>query len=223
MNKYLVLVMISIVTIFYGCEKSMIETVEVSKPALTINFEKFSLSVENNTLVFSTENDLYECFDYLSELGDKHFDEFEKAIGFSSFRTHYKFDSLNLALFNDDLYKTLLNHNREIIVSGYIFCDDPLSNKIYASELIDGCSILHSSPSFIVDRDQDVFSVLKGSPSLKNSAACPPNHPDEFEIEHNSRVINCKIEYSNGIIKYLKASMSRWYWGGGTSLLVTTS
>ncbi len=175
-------------------------------------------------LVFDSEHDLYTCFEYLEELGDENFDDFEKAIGFSSYRSCFKFDSDKLSLFDDDLYKTLLNPERKIVVGGFILQDDPKEDKIYATEIVDGCLKTSSSPSFTVNRDQDIFSAIKGEVLLKSTSGCGGLPPRVFTINYKSYEIDCKMWYISGITKALKASMSRnWGFWGGYPMLIQTA
>lgn len=220
-NSLLFLTVVVSSLIVISCNKS--EDIVIVEPSSIIGFDNFSLSIENNTLIFESKDDLDACFDYLDRLGDENFDVFEKAIGYSSYRSYYKFDSIKSSLFEDDLYKTLLNPERKIVVGDFLLQDCPLENKIYATRIMDECQLSSDQEPIIVDRNEDVFSILNGEVPLKSTSTCPGKE-DQFEFFFQGYVVNCKLIYYKGIVKYLKAQMTRnWGIWGGYPMLITTS
>jgi hypothetical protein len=85
-----------------------------------IDNERFSLIVDNNTLIFCNLEDLYQCTDYLNEIGEQNFDAFEESIGFYSYRRALS-DSPIESSYPNELISTLFNPDNKIIIGNSIF------------------------------------------------------------------------------------------------------
>lgn len=138
-NNFVLLFFLSTCILFITSCNEKEENNVLENNALKVDFEKFSVSVENNTLIFESEEDLKGCIDYLVEIGEENFNEFEKAIGYHSYRRTGK----ELAGFEDALMKTLINPYKEIVLCDYLISSD-FKNKTavaYKLDELDKCNL----------------------------------------------------------------------------------
>lgn len=131
------------------------------------------MSVKDNTLVFSSEENFQKCIDFLNSVGDENFDEWENHYGFNSFRRSPSFK--NVKEKTDNLFATLLNCNSEIIIGANKFTIDFNKEKVYvsyANEIIDTKSEAGTSASITTEYDftDDIFSIIeKGGAETKGT------------------------------------------------------
>jgi hypothetical protein len=205
-----------------SCQKETDENITSPQPQV-YDFETFSLSVIDNTLAFESEAELNKCFTYLAKLGDENFDSFEEGINYMSYRRFFT-DMKEKSRFDEELYSTLLNPEGEIIVGDYLLQDRPEEDNILVYKM--DCENRNSEeslvPDIVVNRDQDVFKVIRGEAPLKSVTRdlCKDNKPGttiyDFKVD-----IDIKTQFNTGIIKYFKAKISRpWCIGCGITLRV---
>lgn len=99
-----------------SCTKDNLE--QVNDQSLFTNLpDSVTVNVDNGRLVFDSEESLQTCINYLSAIGDDKFDEFESALGYTSFRTANDALPENV---DDELFATLMNDQQQIEVAGYL-------------------------------------------------------------------------------------------------------
>lgn len=228
MFRYLLSLLITIAGISFlsSCNKNDNKFFENNNKNI-FDFEIFSISLIDNTLIFENEKQLNACFEYLNTLGDDNFDEFESILGYVSYRTFFAKSDDNSKLFSDELYATLLNPEGKIIVGKYLLHDLPNENQICAFRLDNDFRILNKTdiPDYVVTRDQDIFEEINNKGQLKSISSlsyCNGKHPsviiNDFGVE-----IKITTEYNKGIFHFLKAKISRpWCIGCGLTLSVST-
>ncbi len=96
----------------------------ISKVAIPMN-------VKDNTLIFSSEENLQNCINFLNSIGDEKFDDWENYYCFNSLRRSQNFK--NAEEKTDNLFATLLNCNSEIIIGSNKFTIDFDKEKVYVS------------------------------------------------------------------------------------------
>ena len=144
------------------------------------NYTKFEadvinlpVSVENNTLVFETEENYQKCLDFLGDADTKQLNDFEKVLNFESLRSCDKSKELED---EDELFLTLLNPQRSIVISNYIFTVDFNKEHTYVSPVVEDNN-LKSTNTLEFSWNDDVFeyietgerSLLKRRKFCKNS------------------------------------------------------
>jgi len=189
-----------LLTIFNGCQKDdpIISQMtdgdqpqEVVTNPMFVGLNDIAFSVENNRLVFESEEEFQKGIDFLANLGDENFPLFEKEIDFKSYRLEYKNNPEKAELFPDELFQTLLNPEMEIVVGQYLFKEDPINQKTYAYELElnESCnfkSINTEKPDFLVY--EDAFPIIRGEEtlSLKSAPRCRNNNDKKKEWSFQS-------------------------------------
>lgn len=135
-----------------------------------INQASVPFRVENNTLVFSSEDNFQKGIDFLNSLGDENFDEWEDNFSFNSLRSSSSFEKVHQK--TDNLFATLLNSNSEIIIGANKFTVDFIEEKIYSTFIEDneevsiGVGSSHNKETIFSFND-DVFSILKNEAEPK--------------------------------------------------------
>ena len=119
------------------------------------------VTVEENTLVFESEQDLQKCLDLLKEADIKQLDDFEKTLNFESYRTSHKGsideDDPN---FSDELFLSIINPNAEIIVAQHVLRVDFDNEKTIVAP-VNSNNSLKSGSSITFDWDEDIFEYLE--------------------------------------------------------------
>lgn len=210
-NIYLVLVLVCAgMVMFNSCEKETTENVQQVKT----DFDSFSVSVENNTLVFETQEDLQECINYLVEIGEENYDEFEKQLGYHSFRSTGK----ELIGFDDPIMKTLINPNFENVICGYLLVSDFEAETTFAYKLLDAdiCEldqvIKNELDMVQLSFDDDFFEYIEKGVLLKSTsdyciADIDTDNVDDYKVggaDDQKITVRTKVEYRRSTFyKYL--------------------
>ncbi len=187
-----------LLTIFNGCQKDdpIISQMtdgdqpqEVVTNPMFVGLNDIAFSVENNRLVFETEEEYEKCIEFLSQLGDENFSAFEYEIGFESFNSVYKDDPEKSKVFIDELYKTLLNPEMEIVIGGYLFTEIPQKERTLVSEYLteEDCILKSSANStgFEVNWNDDAFRILNGEDDITLKSGC-----SSAQYNEDSHVVN---------------------------------
>jgi len=220
-----------LLTIFNGCQKDdpIISQLTDEQPQevvtnpMFVGLNDIAFSVEDNRLVFESEEEFQKCIDFLANLGDKNFPLFEEEIGFESYRLAFENNAEKAELFPDELFQTLLNPEMEIIVGQYLFKEDPINQKTYAYEF-ENCET--DIKSAIINKyefrsSDDIFALLKGEPSLK-STYCDGNKLGYYYWNTSSGQVQYKIVYQTGLYKSLQAKIKKDHSGGAEYISLET-
>lgn len=161
--------------IFYACEKSddfIDPTVdqETTNNPLFAGLDTIAFSVENNIMVFETEEDYQKCLDFLGTLDVKDYPLFEKEVGFSSLQALSN-SVMQTCPIEDEKFATLLNPQMQIIIEHYLFTlnhDEEKVEALFIGNDYDLKSVdINSMKEF--NYDDNVFAILKGE-NLKSVA-----------------------------------------------------
>jgi len=196
-----------------SCEKQN-EIIDNTISSAQYDFENFSLEVVNNTLVFESEKDVQGCIDYLVAIGEDKYDEFEKSIGYRSFRSTGK----DLPTANDPLMKTLINPEMENIICGYLVKSDFAKETATAYKLNDNdlCNLANLNRAEMeatnLTFDNDFFEFAKTGVILKDTprycTQWTDTHNDDFKINNMNDmriIVFTTAEYNTSLFyKYLK-------------------
>ncbi|WP_321369404.1 hypothetical protein [uncultured Draconibacterium sp.] len=124
--------------------------------------DTIAFSVENNIMVFETEEDYQKCLDFLGTLEVKDYQLFEKEVGFSSLPALSN-SVMQTCPIEDEKFATLLNPQMQIIIEHYLFTlnhDKEKVEALFIGNDYDLKSIdINSMKEFSYD---DVFAILKG-------------------------------------------------------------
>ena len=157
----------------YSCSKEQDETLinydspEESEIDLLLDQTLLPMSVENNTLAFSSEENYQKTIDFLVSIGDDNFDAFEEYYGFSSLRKSDRYSDIKGD--TDPLFATLLNIDSEIIIGPHKFTLDFENNKVTANLLrySDNGAKSIDETEMIFDFKDDVFTIIEEGAQTK--------------------------------------------------------
>ncbi|MDX9881595.1 MAG: hypothetical protein RBS73_05975 [Prolixibacteraceae bacterium] len=187
-----------VLTVFNACQKDSpglspdAQSAILQTDLMFAGLDSIAFSVENNRLVFESEAEYQKCLDFLAQLGDKNFPAFEKAIGFESYRLKYQNDTKKAEVFVDDMYKTILNPEMEIIIGNYLFIEKPALKKTFAYKLAnnEACTLKSadiSSDPIQFSWNDEVFAILNGEGQLKSSKpSCTTEESQDIYWEFRS-------------------------------------
>jgi hypothetical protein len=212
--------------VFQACEKNI--NVDHAYNDLFELPDSIVFAVENNFLVFESEETFQCCINYLAAIGDENFPLFEKEIGFESYRKRFTNDLAKSELFPDELYSTLLNPEMEIIVENYLFKEDPVNNKTYVylignqtDKNLKSVSITEKIPDFEFCSDDDILARLKGEPESKGKY-CDGIKLGYFYWSTSGGHVQYKIVYQTGLYKSLQAKIKKDHDGGAEYISLET-
>jgi hypothetical protein len=198
--------------IFSACQKEEQVLIdeqpqEAVRNLMFVGLDTIAFSVEDNRLVFESEEEFQKGIDFLAQLGDENFAAFEKEIGFDSYRKVLKGTSNWAEQIEDELLATLINPEGIVQVENYLFRIDFDKEKTYAYVLDDSETELKSavvteqkSPVELKWED-DAFAVLKGEPQLKGSG-CRRNKTGYFYVNTTFGEVQYKIVYQKVAIYF---------------------
>ncbi len=133
--------------------------------------DSIGVQVEDGILSFESEASLQKCIDYLNLIGNSSFDEFEELLGYTSFRTYCKEKSETYSV-EDDLFGTLMNQDRQIIVADYLLTSN-LEGQTTTIKPLNSPN-LKSSGYLLEDKvelkwEEDLFEYLETGKSTVSS------------------------------------------------------
>jgi hypothetical protein len=161
------LIFLFVTLLFSSCSKEQNEnianddTLPKSEIDLILEQTLLPVSVENNTLIFSSEENYQKTIDFLVSIGDENFDAFEEYYGFTSLRKSDAFADIKED--TDPLFASLLNTNSEIIIGPHKFTLDFENNKVIANLLTysdDGAKSIDET-ELVFEFTDDVFTIIE--------------------------------------------------------------
>ena len=242
MKKLTGILLFGLVLYFAGCQKEAIETTEntVENNSKTATIVQ-NLRVKNNMLYLTDVEEYEKTIDYLWNLGDENFEEWEENLSFNSMRKMMTEEEREKIGIEDDLFATLLNPDGMIHIGEYIFQVD-VTNEIvlmvkdteYEGSKLSGINVFNTKTNVrTFSIDDDIFSILEGNNPEKRSRFCksysvgpyywyPPNmggHRIKFKVVYQRgglyRSLQAKIKKENtwgGSIDISLESVSgNWY------------
>ncbi|MCF8357194.1 MAG: hypothetical protein K9H26_00445 [Prolixibacteraceae bacterium] len=141
------------------------------KPEFEFDLSDIKVEVDNNILVFENIDELNECTVFLNKIGEENFDAFEEAIGFMSYRRHNKL--LINKYYPDNIIRTFMNPNNEIIVDNYLYEIIPEKDSVCVYKLEKdayGCKFPNVSYDYILSVKDDIYSIVYEDISLKSAS-----------------------------------------------------
>ncbi|MDA3930284.1 MAG: hypothetical protein PF541_15145 [Prolixibacteraceae bacterium] len=207
------------ITFFSSCEKQELDlnTVEIGN-----NLDlPFVVSNENGVLNFETKADYELALNYLVELeSNGELDQFEKQLGFNSYRSIYQFDEQKMDDIQDNILATFLNPSNKVIIEQKMFEINLIEDRVSVWEHQD-CELKSAQDELLIGEfrcDEDVFDLLENGAVLKSvqgdyckSNKETDNNGGNFIVQESGWVTyyNCKVSYFRAGIYYtLKAVMS---------------
>ena len=136
----------------------------------TQNAVSVGVQIIDNTLIFSSEESFQRAIDYLGNLGDDAFDNWEKEIGFMSLRRSEVYPQIKDK--PDNLIATLLNPQAEIIVGSHKFKIDFEKASVVTELYLPGKELDESiavSTRRVFSFHDDVFAILSGEDDSKGT------------------------------------------------------
>ncbi|WP_372651821.1 hypothetical protein [Draconibacterium sp.] len=176
MKKLVLFAMVvAVLSIFNACEKSddfiiPSGTKEKTNSPLFAGLDTIAFSVENNIMVFETEEDYQKCLDFLGTIEVKDYQLFEKEVGFSSLLALSN-SVMQTCPIEDEKFATLLNPKMQIIIEHYLFTLNHDEEKVEALFIDDDYELKSVDTNSMKEfsYDDNVFAILKGE-NLKSVA-----------------------------------------------------
>lgn len=176
-NLFVFAIVAVALTFFSGCQKEEIALIgeqpqEVVTELMFEGLNNIAFSVEENRLVFETEEEFQKCINLLDSSGTESFLSFEQEVGFQSLRSS-SISKGEVCPIEDDLFATLLNEKMEIVVEQYLFKLDNEKEKVtayFVGEDFDLKSVdMETSNMQEFGYDDNVFAILKEEEILKSA------------------------------------------------------
>ena len=124
--KKLLFILIAVLAI--SCEK---ENFNIEQNAFQLD-EKLLVAVDNNMLVFDSEDHFNQVIEILQNYNNEKLDLWESKIGFKSLRTlHANLYVLKESDIEDDIFRSLINENYRIQIGHYVFEVDIKHEKVH--------------------------------------------------------------------------------------------
>ncbi len=155
MNKAFLLPIIAIALVLSSCEKQEEIDQKVIDPILP-TMDHISFSVDDNTLNFSTLDDYDLMLDYMSKLNKSLYPRFEEFVNIQSYRL-YCSETGNEFPIDSELFLTLLNSEKSIIVGGHKFQYDFVEETVSVEDYYEGNQ--KSTPQ-VFSWAQDVVDIV---------------------------------------------------------------
>lgn len=206
MKKLMILAVIAMVlTVFNGCQKDGTDLLQKEQKSsftdpMFAGLDSIAFSVDNNVLAFESQMEYEKCLDFLAQLGDENFPAFEKEIGFESYRSKYQDDPEMSEVFIDDMFKTILNPEMQVVIGTHLFTEMPDKQRTLISDysIEKDCSLKSAgtNSNLEVGWHQDAFAVLNGSSDIQLKSGCSnSNYNGSTGIVYNCRPPVCQPDY----------------------------
>jgi len=228
MKTYKLLIMLALSISLFSCQH---EDVLLNDTSQSLDNAKYKVKVINNMLYFETREDYQKTIDYLAQLGDENFANWENEISFKSLRSVYSEANLVKIGIEDNLFATLLNPERLIRIGDNIFKIDMKTETVLMTP-----SFLYSNKKNFSQNgvqkfsiEDDVLDILEGKePDMiakRRKRFCKTGKLSGSWREPNSGTnINYKVVYQkSGIYKSLQAKIKRTSSVGGLELVLRTN
>jgi len=177
MKKFNLFVLLAVVlTIFSACQKDdiQVERTETQAKVYDAQLMNIGFSVDNNCLVLKDEEEFQKLLDYLVQKGDDSFPEFEKTVGFDSYRSYYEENPGRSEKLVDDLIATVISPKAEIQIGNHLFKINFKEERTEVYTLRDSSSNLksskidNSSEPTLYKWTDDIFGLLNHDAMLKS-------------------------------------------------------
>lgn len=208
-------------SIFNACEKSdelIDQSVDAKSKESIANpmfagLDTIAFSVENNRLVFDSEEEYQKCIDFLGTIDVEDYNLFEKEIGFNSLLSTSIFANQPCPI-DDEIFATLLNPEMEIIVGHFLFTLNNKEEKVNALFIGEDCDLKSVNSSVQeFSYDDDVFAILNREKALKSTAGyCgAEDHEDHLYNFIYNRIDYNKYGIYNNVVIRLWNSLGSQY------------
>jgi len=162
MKKYNLFLFIAVIVTFYSCQE---EDVIIQDSPQAINNENFKVEVVDNMLYFESRNEYENTIDYLAQIGDENFSNWEKEISFNSMRANFNEKVLMKMGVEDDLLATLLNPESQIRIGDNVFEIDMNNESISVTPISDFSNVYdfgYKKNSKEYSTEDDVLDIIDG-------------------------------------------------------------
>ncbi len=225
MKKHFVFLFVCGAIVLNSCSKNEDENPS-RNPEFKLDHSRFSLSVENNTIIFENLESLYKCTDYLNEIGEENFDLFEKEIGFYSYRTYSKMSN-DSTKYPNELIGTLMNPENEIIVKDRLIAISSNLDSVSIFKFEQGfynCEYSQSSLEKKVSVSDNVYDLFREEGDLKGACNYCGGYSEKAPIYEFNSGITVKIGNYDWVFgNVLEATISKDGWGGTVSIGLGTN
>lgn len=162
--------------LFNSCSEKLVEPADGFDVSIDLPFDVF---VENGVLNFNTKVDYELALEYLVDLElTGNLGKFENLLNFESYRKTFINNKEKMDAIQDDVLASFLNPSNKVIIEQKLFEVNLVEDRVSVWEHMD-CEQKSSSTEMLIGEfrcDDDVFSILEGSPILKSSDYCDGNH-----------------------------------------------
>jgi hypothetical protein len=229
MKKYSIILFFIFAATLFSCQN---EDVLIQDPLQSQVKPKYNVTVVDNMLFFKSRDDYEKTINYLAQLGDENFVNWEKEISFNSLRANYKENELEEMGIEDNMLATLLNPKSQIRIGENIFKIDMKNEKVFVIPFSDYSKFYDfgtKKNQRTFSTEDDVLDILEGKATddiLKRKRRfCRSNKLDGSWREPNTGInIKYKVVYQrSGIFKSLQAKIKREGSTNGIELVLKTS
>lgn len=222
MKKLSTIISFAVLFILASCQKESV-TIDsiVSNPL-------HKVSVNDGMLYFETEDDYQNTIDYLSDMDEEGFLNWENEISFISMRSEFEEDELKKMGVVDNLLATLLNPEGVIRIGENIFKLDIPNETVYTVPASKYTKDFYTEKSVkTYSTEDDVLGILDGTTNaLEKGNFCPGN---KQKIKYwyppsPHPKVKCKVVYQRAGIYYsLQAKIKKVNaWGGDVQIGYST-
>lgn len=207
-----------------SCEKNSVDNGIDHRTTKAINEEIFSdfpapFAVENNTLIFSSEEDFQKAIDFLNTLNLKDLYIWDSYCGFNSLLNSSNFECVKEN--PDKLFASLLNEDSEIIVGDYKFSldfdkenvrvDYYMKNKVNT-----GLSKSTDMEFGVYNFEDDIFTILENENKDTKATYCGGrDDASVIPLEGIGDYVGCRVRYYTvGIYNTISIRMEEIYPSG---------
>ena len=188
---------------FIGCQKEKETSGEINEK---------KIEVHDGILSFATVKDYENTIDYLAELGDDNFSDWEEKLSFVSMRATFDEATLAKKGIEDVLLATLLNPEGLIQIAGNIYKLDIPNEVVYAvpaSDYVKGFYTKKGVRTF--DVDSDILDIVAGGiTDGEKGKYCPSAKEGPKYWYPNGFTIKYKVVYQKAGFYYsLQAKIKR--------------
>ena len=212
MKKITGIILFALVLYLVGCRK---DDLEISENAMDMDTKTAVIEgpvrVQDNMLYFASVEDYGNTIDYLAQLGDENFADWEDQLSFNSMRKMMTEEEREKIGIEDDLFATLLNPDGMIHIGEYIFQVDVPHEHVfmvrdteYEGSKLSSISVFNTKADVrVFSIDDDILGVPEGEEiAIEKSSGCPRQKKGYYRTYTNYGWVDRKVAYQKAGIYF---------------------
>ena len=223
MKKITGIILFALVLYLVGCRK---DDLEISENAMDMDTKTAVIEgpvrVQDNMLYFVSVEDYGNTIDYLAQLGDENFADWEDQLSFNSMRKMMTEEEREKIGIEDDLFATLLNPDGMIHIGEYIFQVDVPHEHVfmvrdteYEGSKLSSISVFNTKADVrVFSIDDDILGILEGDieDEFEKSSFCETEKKGYYYIYFwdggyaKFKIVHQRAGFYNSLIAKIKRS-----------------